>query len=262
MIFLLHIYAMTIDVVVARYNENIIWLNQLLDMEYITRIFIYNKGSEHTIPTNIIQHPKVRCQNLPNKGRESGTYLHHIIHHFNDLSDQVIFTQAHPFDQAPQFLEFLPYYEQWDPKYQQFSYIWFLEEGVPPKSVVEEKATFFNKLVMFEQEYYLDTLSPVDFQDNGIVNIQTQIRHLFDPKKGAIQNIIERYQIPIQRKTERTGVFNYGAIFAVSKQNIVKHGIAVYHRMKKFHDEFQLAPYLMERLWMMYFRADPCRRHL
>ena len=67
-------------IVVARYNEDIAWLTPVMD-----HCVIYNKGSPLDL-TNEIP--------LQNVGRESHTYLHHIIENYDTLTDIVIFTQA------------------------------------------------------------------------------------------------------------------------------------------------------------------------
>ena len=71
---------MSYKIVVARYNENIEWLND--EME---NCIIYNKGNELNIKNEII---------LKNVGRESETYLHYIITNYDSLPDVIVFTQA------------------------------------------------------------------------------------------------------------------------------------------------------------------------
>ena len=68
------------QIVVARYNENIDWLNSEKD-----HCIIYNKSKPLNIPNEII---------LPNVGRESHTYLYHIIENYDNLSDKTIFFQG------------------------------------------------------------------------------------------------------------------------------------------------------------------------
>lgn len=82
---------MKYQMIVARYKENIDWIKNLkiknLD------IIIYNKFYDEQ-------------QALFNEtGRESHTYLHHIYHNYDNLSDYTIFTQANPFDHSPDFIE-------------------------------------------------------------------------------------------------------------------------------------------------------------
>jgi hypothetical protein len=66
--------------VVARYNENIDWLEPEKD-----HCIIYNKGEKLQVENEIM---------LNNVGRESETYLHYIITNYDNLPDIVIFTQA------------------------------------------------------------------------------------------------------------------------------------------------------------------------
>ena len=71
---------MSYKIVVARYNENIEWLNSEM-----SNCIIYNKGNKLNIYNEIL---------LENLGRESETYLHYIITNYDNLPDVVVFTQA------------------------------------------------------------------------------------------------------------------------------------------------------------------------
>jgi hypothetical protein len=71
---------MSYKIIVARYNENIEWLNSEM-----SNCIIYNKGNKLHIENEI---------NLENVGRESETYLHYIITNYDNLPDVVVFTQA------------------------------------------------------------------------------------------------------------------------------------------------------------------------
>ena len=71
---------MSYKIVVARYNENIEWLNA--EMEHC---IIYNKGDRLYLNNEIM---------LKNVGRESETYLQYIIQNYSNLPDVVVFTQA------------------------------------------------------------------------------------------------------------------------------------------------------------------------
>ena len=80
---------MNTTLVCARYNEDLNWLLPLKNES----IIIYNKGED-----NLDTFPKQKVVKLPNLGREGGTYLHHIIQNYDNLSDYTIFTQANPVD--------------------------------------------------------------------------------------------------------------------------------------------------------------------
>ena len=75
----------TLDVVVARYEEDISWVKNIPENLY-TRIIIYNKGGEAEFDL-----PKSTVQALPNFGRESHTYLHHVIQNYDSLGDITLF---------------------------------------------------------------------------------------------------------------------------------------------------------------------------
>lgn len=70
------------QIVIARYNENLEWLNDLTDTVNI----VYNKGDgEFGIK-------------LPNIGREAHTFLYHIVNNYDCLEDSICFLQGNPFD--------------------------------------------------------------------------------------------------------------------------------------------------------------------
>lgn len=80
---------MKLDLVVARYKEDISWVSKIKNKEI--EIKIYNKFDGENL--------------LPNVGREAHTYLYHIIKNYDDLADFTIFVQGNPFDHAPNFLK-------------------------------------------------------------------------------------------------------------------------------------------------------------
>jgi hypothetical protein len=82
---------MSIKIVIARYNENLDWTNNL------ENVIIYNKGNDD-IDLNTIKHPIMK---LPNVGREGHTYYQYIYDNYNNLDDYTIFLQGNPFDHSP-----------------------------------------------------------------------------------------------------------------------------------------------------------------
>lgn len=82
---------MSIGLVVARYNEDLSWLEKFQDKN----VYIYNKGNDE-IQDSI---------KLPNIGREAHTYLTHIINNYDKLDDITIFSQGNP-DHASDIAEF------------------------------------------------------------------------------------------------------------------------------------------------------------
>ena len=78
-------------IVVARYNENIEWVNQF------SNVIVYNKGNELNCHYNEVL--------LPNVGREGHTYYTHICENYSNLADYTIFLQGNPFDHTPNLIE-------------------------------------------------------------------------------------------------------------------------------------------------------------
>lgn len=74
----------TYNIIVARYNENLDWINKMDS----NNIVVYNKGTCNT-PNSIIK---------PNIGREVESFLYHIVQHYNNLPDYLIFVQGNLFD--------------------------------------------------------------------------------------------------------------------------------------------------------------------
>lgn len=107
-----------IEIVVARYNENLDWL-KLLPKNF--KITVYNKGLDD------IDVPSIK---LPNVGRESHTYLQHIISNYDNLSDKTIFCQGDSIFHNPDFIELVKNYKDFEPVQPLASYFW--KEGVPP----------------------------------------------------------------------------------------------------------------------------------
>ncbi|MEE3327519.1 MAG: DUF3431 domain-containing protein [Myxococcota bacterium] len=77
-----------LELVVARYDEDLKWLRRVSDS---FRVTIYDKGGdwEGAIP-------------LENVGYEAHTYLHHIVSRYDTLTDVTVFVQGSPFDHVPE----------------------------------------------------------------------------------------------------------------------------------------------------------------
>ncbi|MDX6766292.1 MAG: DUF3431 domain-containing protein [Candidatus Methylacidiphilales bacterium] len=82
---------MTVDLVVARHNEDTGWLRNI---PRGIRSFVYNKGTARERTSEIP---------LPNHGREAQSYLFHIVSHYHELPETTIFCQGRPFDHAFDF---------------------------------------------------------------------------------------------------------------------------------------------------------------
>lgn len=92
------------SIVVAHYNEDLSWLRDIPDLAGCV-IYVYVKGEMPTceLPEN------ARLIRLPNVGRESHTYLYHVLTHYDKLSEYVLFIQGHPWDHRTKEQVFGPY---------------------------------------------------------------------------------------------------------------------------------------------------------
>ena len=79
------------QLVVARYREDLTWLSRA-DMPVI----VYCKDSACEDSSHV---------HLPNRQREAGTMLHHIVDHYDDLACLTYFAQGNPFEHARDFLK-------------------------------------------------------------------------------------------------------------------------------------------------------------
>ena len=78
--------------VIAKYKENIDWTKELEKPDQ--EVCIYNKDNTGLTKYRDYEKQKDNWINLCNIGRESHTYLMHIVHHYHDLRDVEIFLQG------------------------------------------------------------------------------------------------------------------------------------------------------------------------
>ncbi|TIB98482.1 hypothetical protein E3Q17_02948 [Wallemia mellicola] len=105
---------------------------------------------------------------LENVGREGGTYLHHIVHNWEDLADKTLFLQAHSqwhemthgrlryIDSSTGFLSLGPYVlsqcgESWPGSYPQMKSIWSLFHGEPCPENEHQLSTWSGQFVVSRQ---------------------------------------------------------------------------------------------------------------
>jgi hypothetical protein len=82
---------MNIELVVARYSEDLRWLRRV---PKTVRVTVYDKHDSAPHPGAI---------RLINVGREAHTYLWHIVQRYEELAPLTVFCQGKPFDHASDF---------------------------------------------------------------------------------------------------------------------------------------------------------------
>ena len=81
----------TKEIVIARYEEPLVWVPKL---PADVRVTMYSKSRKRLNPEILTRIDK--SVRLPNLGRESHTYLTHIVENYNNLSDITLFVQGNP----------------------------------------------------------------------------------------------------------------------------------------------------------------------
>lgn len=85
---------MNVGLVVARYREDVSWLNEFTDMYKNLYVYVYNK-----YPEPIIGAKRYYYEFRENVGNEAETYLSHMIRYYRTNRDDItLYVQGNPFD--------------------------------------------------------------------------------------------------------------------------------------------------------------------
>ena len=202
------------EVVVARFNEDLLWLTKEFPSE---NIIIYNKGDNNLeeIPNNW------KVINLQNIGRESHTYLYHIIKNYHQLKDRILFLQGYPFDH-PALLPLVRYKQ---------------ELGINCKNIIAACSPS-------------KTLEEISTDASN----QMSSRNIF-----AKYNLVEytHQYINNQYNSDSAIYFVNGAQFAITKTKILNNPKAYYENLIKTLDGINpIEGYYFERLWDQIFSPN------
>ena len=245
-----------LKIVVARYTEDVAWLNQLSEQ---VRITVYNKGPE--IPDGVLRQG-IKVVPLKNWGRESGTYLHHLRKHFDPSADGfTVFTQGDPFEHSPGFLDLMRLSEYWR-DIQPLSVQWVEARNIPPtKIVTEDLRDWIGDVPVRTEHFSLTTWAPLSFFDEGAWGIGNAYRqkHMLPSGSNVIEHFFEFCGLDWLAERARgadVGVFSYGAIFAV-RNTLIADFLA---RAQPHLEKIELLSradlnygYIFERSWMHLF---------
>jgi len=247
---------MSIELVIARYNEDLSWLEKVPKHIQIT---IYNKGADD------LQYP---CIYLPNVGRESHTYLYHIINNYEDLAHRTIFCQGDTIFHSPEFIDLLHNAEKFEDMQPLSAYYW--KEGEPPYYFSNPPTPLLEET---RNLWINNNPVHVEYMDN---NFTTRFPHLYFEhyfvrlneyvsKQYNVNNIFQfwtqRFRLPNVDLDELFPVC-YAGIFSVDKHVILDNSVDFYNnimnsilydiRMKDDSKQFDIGLYL-EKLWLVIF---------
>ena len=204
--------------IIARYNEDLDWLKEFKDF----KIIVYNKGDE--LPEN----PLYEIINLENKGRESHTWLYHIVKNYNNLNEISIFLQGKIDD-----LNCMAYKN--------------------PNDYLKK----INKYGFNASRYGL--LGPFHWDWN--VNIDKDIKY----KSQWENNEISRSSIGFRNFSKKLFpniplfvTTSYSGCFAVKKEIIKQHNLVFYQKLLGIlsQNKNPIEGHYMERLWCYIFTKN------
>lgn len=251
-----------LSVVVARYKEDVAWLNQL---PADARVTVYNKGPDiaaGTLRDGITVHA------LPNHGRESHTFLYHLRNHFDaQASEFTVFTQGDPFEHSPGFLQLAKIATYWR-DVQPLSVQWVEANNIPPRHLVgSDLRDWVSDIPIRTEHYSLHTWAPVSFFDQGAWGIGNQYR--IDHRLPSGYTILEHFfelcglqALADSVKGADVGVFSYGAIFGVRNSRIEEFLQQARLHLEKMELLTRADPnygYIFERCWLHLF-GEPVLR--
>lgn len=204
------------EFVIAQYNENIDWIKPIASHTHV-----YHKGTD-------LQSPLLKLlswKKLPNVGRETHTYLHHIIKHYDSLPEVTVFLQADNSHESCRF---------------------FTE---PPMNYV----------------YDVKSMTSLKSSCSDVRGFKTWSRIPYKPKwqimlnKGEIRrarlNVEEFFKSLFGYRNPPEVHFCPGACFAATRKMIRKHPLDFYMKAISFVDDHPNPEegHYFERLWSTMF---------
>ena len=206
------------SLIIARYDEDIEWVKKYNDF----KITIYNKGNK------LEDEPFYKIINLENKGRESQTWLYHIVKNYYQLDEINVFLQGKIDD-----LDCMAFSN--------------------PNDYLEK----INKYGFAASRYGL--LGPFHWDWN--VNIEKDIRY----KRQWENNEISRSSIGFRNFSKKLFpdiplfvATSYGGCFAVKKDMILLQSIGFYEELLDIlsKNKNPIEGHYMERLWCYIFTKN------
>jgi hypothetical protein len=252
---------MKTEIVVARYNENLDWLKKIEKSKDI-KITVYNKGQDDIS----IDVPFIK---IPNIGRESHTYLYHIINNYDNLADQTIFCQGDSIFHSPDFLDLINKYRNKFEPVQPLT-AWYWPEGeapvyrvVPPQPILDETKNLWINNARIHVEYINNdfvTVYPYHYIENNFIKFIEIVKESYGIDNPLEFNI-ERFKL---KNIDLDDLFPicYSAIFAINKQAIRDNSIDFYNNIMSIliYDtriDFLNKPMdhglFLEKLWLVIF---------
>lgn len=217
----------TIEIVVARYNEDLAWLSSLPCTP--DRFTVYNKGpalGRTGLP------PNTHILRLPNVGRCDHTYLHHIIANYDRLADVTVFLPGSATDPL---------------KYRKATTVTQIACSTHSTVLIGDYVGSSAHLDAFK----LDEWTATNAQNRTMNNEQALL-------KSPIRPFGRWFAATFGKGVTVDKVVARG-VFAVSRQDILKNPKARYQALIRYldHHSNPEAGHYMERAWATLFEKPP-----
>ena len=215
---MIKINSKIIDLVIAAYNEDLQWIKQI----NYHNIIIYDKFGRSKEEKEQLS-KQARLIQLENIGRESHTYITHIVENYYDLADITIFTQGNPFDHSPEFIN--------TANQNSIKQMKELNDNYWPD---ETEFAVLCKICDYKILYFVE---------NDPWDLQYKIPQFLI----ALETVFPDHKPTLSHKPP------WGAIFAVTKSRIHDFPIDTYKKLLDFHQQFWSFPWAMEIIWASIF---------
>lgn len=226
----------SVQVVVARYGEELDWLQQP-PFDRFTDVVVYDKNDKGDTSAGNPP-PGARVVKLPNVGREPHTYLTHIVDNWHSLADVTLFVMGS--------CTALP--EKWDKATWVARHVQATNDSAFPDERLD--APLHQTLGTFEMPYYKSSSAA-----NARLNPDSTMLRCPERPFGA--------WLTANRLPPVDGVL-YQGVFAVSRDLIRQHPRELYQRLLRYvdHHSNPEAGHFLERAWLSVFHPVPssCRR--
>jgi hypothetical protein len=219
-----------VDVVVAHYREDLSWLAPYL--QYIDHLYLYCKDASvctYGLPENL-QGAQLKITYLSNEGRETHSYLTHMIAHYDDMPRRTVFTLASMKDNWARQVSFV---------------LALTESGTPFKHVVNPMSIEGIRSFHFAS----DTTVALSLGD-GYRNARDNVI-VTTPLQPLNYWMHERFKRDLLAAGYRCGEGVHGAIFSTDGQRVRRFSKDLYQTLLAENSgaDSMETGYYMERVW-------------
>ena len=239
-------------IIICRYDENLMWLNNIVNSKYIGKIIIFNKGSS----INYLSNDKIIIKDSLNIGRETGTYLDYIIFNYHNLPENIWFIKANPFKSNPNFLELFK--DDIIEKYINKSFQTLTtryNENIPNNMLNIENNIFFISDKAKIVKYFIDKNNlQIKGHNYFAINDEKQIIDFFKEKYNEEPSIdfLCKY-VGISPPSNNIVEYSCSSCFFLNSSRIKIYNIDIFKKLRKFlyesDSQGKFQNFLIKRFW-------------